>query len=122
MARNLAAVIILYHLYSMWYIVFYYVYFILQIVNFICVLVDAHYQQLVLSPDSQEVLINLHQTVETQVLSPKQLPKYNIPSQQNATICVTFDFGNFHFEKQKLLLSGLFEIKKKKSHINFVEI
>nr|XP_022314245.1 nucleolar protein 11-like [Crassostrea virginica] len=37
-----------------------------QIVNFICVLVDAHYQQLVLSPDSQEVLINLHQTVETQ--------------------------------------------------------
>ena len=75
----------MYHLNSMWYIVIYYnLYFILQIVNFICVLVDAHYQQLVLSPDSQEVLINLHQTVETQVLSPKQLPKYNnIPSQQN---------------------------------------
>lgn len=40
---------------------------VLQIVSFICVLIDAHYQQLVLSPDSQEVLINLHRTVEGQV-------------------------------------------------------
>lgn len=30
-------------------------------------LIDAHYQQLVLSPDSQEVLISLHRTVEGQV-------------------------------------------------------
>uniref|UniRef100_K1QFP3 Nucleolar protein 11-like protein n=1 Tax=Magallana gigas TaxID=29159 RepID=K1QFP3_MAGGI len=37
-----------------------------QIVSFICVLIDAHYQQLVLSPDSQEVLISLHRTVEGQ--------------------------------------------------------
>ncbi|XP_061175659.1 nucleolar protein 11-like [Saccostrea echinata] len=37
-----------------------------QIVNFVCVLIDAHYQQLVISPDSHGVLINLHSIVEKQ--------------------------------------------------------